>query len=206
MLGFFFGLVKCVNWWMFSFLEEEERWVITDIYEVCVILKLLVTTITLLLLYPYAIKLPTNAQQPPRLRQTDPWSRTKRRRRSVESTVMTLLLLSNALNIDNTRNRVLSSIYSSVVSRSSSEPMRLFQSMETIVPAVRTTQYSTTQTKAFDEGVDTLRKSILLVLSSVVHLWKAPRELCAVSGEFWMLDRGHYSSMATTANVFSSAT
>ena len=46
MPGFFFGLVKCANWWMFNFLEEEERGVITDIYEVCVILKLLVTTIT----------------------------------------------------------------------------------------------------------------------------------------------------------------
>ena len=95
--------------------------------------------------------------------------------RLVQCTAMTLLLLSNALNIDNTRNRVLSSIYSSVVSRSSSEPMRLFQSMETIVPIVQTTTQRKRMTKAFDEGVDTLRKSVLLVLSPVVHLWKAPR-------------------------------
>ena len=88
----------------------------------------------------------------------------------VESTAMTLLLLSNALNIDNTRNRVLSSIYSSVVSRSSSEPMRLIVAMETIVPAVQTTTQRKRITKAFDEGVDTLRKSVLLVLSPVVHL------------------------------------
>ena len=53
MPGFFFGLVKCANWWMFNFLEEEERGVITDIYEVCVILKLLVTTITSLSLSIY---------------------------------------------------------------------------------------------------------------------------------------------------------
>ena len=38
---------------MFNFLEEEERGVITDIYEVCVILKLLVTTITSLSLSIY---------------------------------------------------------------------------------------------------------------------------------------------------------
>ena len=90
--------------------------------------------------------------------------------RLVECTPMTLLLLSNALNIDNTRNRVLSSIYSSVVSRSSSEPMRLFQSMETIVPAVCPSRDSTTQRKAFDAGGHTLRKSVLLVRSPVVHL------------------------------------
>ena len=117
-------------------------------------------------------------------------------RRSVESTAMTLLLLSNALNIDNTRNRVLCSIYSSVVSRSSSELIRLFQSIETIVPVVDSTTQRKRMTKAFHEGVDTLRKSFLLVRSPVVQFWKAPRELYAVSGEFWMRDRGQNSSMA----------
>ena len=82
---------------------------------------------------------------------------------------MTLLLLSNALNIDNTRNRVLSSIYSSVVSRSSSELIRLFESIETIVPVVGSGRYTATQSKAFDEGVDTFRKSFLLVRSPVVQ-------------------------------------
>ena len=80
------------------------------------------------------------------------------------------LLLSNALNIDNSRNRVLSSIYSSVVSRSSSELLRLIVAMETIVPAVCASRDTATQRKAFDAGAHTLRKSVLLVLSPVVHL------------------------------------
>jgi len=121
--------------------------------------------------------------------------------RLVKSTAMTLLLLSNALNIDNTRNRVPSSIYSSVVSRSSSELIRLFESIETIVSVGGSVRYAATQSKAFDEGFHTLRKSFLLVRSPIVQFWKAPRELYAVSGEFWMRDRGHYSSMAPTANV-----
>lgn len=61
---------------LFHSIDEEDgggrRVMLHRLYEVYVILKLLVTTITSLLLYPYAFELPTNAQQPSRLCQTDP--------------------------------------------------------------------------------------------------------------------------------------